>query len=72
MALDMARLGTSMKTEIEAIAGITISSPQELKKFCDAVAKAVVEEIQQNAEVEVETPGADPGVVTLPGTGTVT
>lgn len=50
MALTQASLSGKIETELETVFGSPADSVQ-LKKFCDAIAKAVVEEIQSNAVV---------------------
>lgn len=72
MALSKASLKGRIKTELTAIAaslGIPITDSAQLDKFCEAMANAVVDEIQQNAEVlpGAMLAGGDP----VTGTGTV-
>jgi len=50
MALTQASLSTKIQTEIIALYGVADDSAL-LKKFADAIAKAVVDEIQANAVV---------------------
>lgn len=50
MALTQASLSGKIEAELETVFGSPADSVQ-LKKFCDAVAKAVVDEIQSNAVV---------------------
>jgi len=50
MALTLASLSTKIQTEIVALYGVADSSAR-LKNFADAIAKAVVDEIQANAVV---------------------
>ena len=50
MALTQASLSTKIQTEIVALYGIADDSSL-LKKFADAIAQAVVDEIQANAVV---------------------
>jgi len=50
MALTQASLSTKIQTEIIALYGAADDSAL-LKKFADAIAKAVVDEIQANAVV---------------------
>ena len=50
MPLTKASMSTSIKTEIEGLYG-TPDDPSLLQKFCDALAKAIVENIQANALV---------------------
>ena len=52
MALSQASLSTKIQTEIIALYGVADDSAL-LKKFADAMAKAIVDEITQNAEVPV-------------------
>jgi len=70
VALTQASLSTKIETEIKAQFGAPAAAGQ-LKKFCDAVAKAVVDEIQSNAVVAVTVTTVTPGVGTAPGTGTI-
>lgn len=51
MAMTESGMAAAIKTEIEAIPGISITDDAELQKFCDAIGKAVVTYIQGNAEV---------------------
>lgn len=67
MPLTQASLSTKIQTEIIALYGAADDSAL-LKKFADAIAKAVVDEIQANALVTV--PGVESGPSTK--TGTVT
>lgn len=48
MALTQASLSGKIETELQAVFGSPADSAQ-LKKFCDAIAKAVVDEIKTNA-----------------------
>ena len=50
MALTQASLSSKIQTEIIALYGAPDDSSR-LKEFADAIAKAVVDEIQENAEV---------------------
>lgn len=50
MALTQASLSGKIEAELETVFGSPADSVQ-LKKFCDAIAKAVVDEIQSNAVV---------------------
>lgn len=76
MALSTAGLSAAMKTEIENIAEIVIVDDDGLKRFTDAVAKAVVEHIQANAvvntTVSVTVTGVQGGLGSAPGTGSGT
>lgn len=56
MALTLASLSTKIQTEIIALYGAPDDAAR-LKQFADAIAKAVVDEIQQNAEVTVTVVG---------------
>lgn len=72
MALTQASLSTKIQTEIIAEFGAPDDS-SILTKFCDAVAKAVVDEIQANAVVNTTgtvTSGMGAGGATV-ATGTV-
>ena len=61
MALTLASLSTKIQAEIVAIYGAPDNSAR-LKQFADAIAKAVVDEIQQNAETSTEvTSGSSSG-----------
>ena len=70
MAIAQATLSTKLQTEIIALYGAADNSAR-LKDFCDAIAKAVVDEIHANAEVNTvtSTPNAQGGVSILPGVG---
>lgn len=68
MALTQASLSTKIQTEIIALYGAA-DDASRLKDFCDAIAKAVVDEIQANAVVTAV--GADPQGGTVNSTGTV-
>lgn len=68
MALSTATLSTKIQTEIIAIWGVAEDS-DKLKEFCDAIAAAIVTEIQTNAVVPA---GIPVQVSTLNGTGTTT
>ena len=52
MALSQATLSTKIQTEIVALYGVADDSAR-LKQFADAIAKAIVDEITQNAVVTV-------------------
>lgn len=72
MPLAQATLATKIKNEIQLLYGVA-DDPAKLDDFAQALAKAVVDEIQQNAVVTVTsvsgvTPG---GGVSGPGAGTV-
>lgn len=72
MPLTQASLSGKLKTEIENLYG-PADNNQRLQDFCDAVAKAVVEEIQTNAVVNTTgtvTSGVGAGGSTV-ATGTV-
>ena len=73
MALTQASLSTKIQVELIAEFGAAQDS-SILKKFSDAIAKAVVDEIQANAVVSTttSTPNVQSGVDTKPGTGTGT
>jgi hypothetical protein len=68
MALTQSSLATKIQTEIVAQFGAPADS-SILNKFCQAIAKAVVDEIQSNAVVN--TTGADPQGGSVSSTGTV-
>lgn len=74
MALSESVLSGLMVTNIKAIPGISISDDEELEKFTDAIAKAVVDHIKAAAVVTpgsfVAPPGAGGGPVT--GSGAIT
>ena len=77
MALSQASLSGKIEAERQALYGAPADGTK-LKQFCDAVAKAVVDEIQANAVVNTTvtgtvTSGAGAGgSVTGAGVGTVT
>ncbi len=52
MALNLASLSTRIQTEIIALYGVA-DDAAKLKQFADAIAKAIIDEIQANAEVTV-------------------
>ena len=61
MALTQATLSTKIQAEIIALYGAADDAAR-LKQFADALAKAIVDEIQQNAEVSVNvTSGSSAG-----------
>ncbi len=69
MPLLASRLSASLETGIESAYGLP-QDPSKLKAFCDAVADAIVTEIQDNAVV---LPGTFANVAgPIGGTGTVT
>lgn len=70
MALSFASMSASIKTEIQALYGVA-DDPTKLQKFCDALGKAIVENIQANAQVTVTVTTVQAGTSTAPGTGTV-
>lgn len=47
------RLGSAMVTNIQAIPGISITNVTELTSFCQAIGKAIVQEIVDNADVQI-------------------
>lgn len=65
MPLTEASMSTQIQAEMTVIFGAPADSTQ-LQKFCDALAKAIVENIQTNALVTVV--GVTPGVGTATGT----
>lgn len=67
MPLTQASLSTKIQTEIINIYGAA-QSAAKLKQFADAIAKAVVDEIQANAVVNVTGVQSGPNTAT----GTVT
>jgi hypothetical protein len=75
MPLSQAVLKAAIKTEMQAIAQIT--DDQALDKFCNALAKAIVQHITSNALVSVSVTGtvtagiAAGSPVAGSGTGTV-
>ena len=71
MALTKASLSTKIQTEIVALYGVADNSAL-LKQFADAVAKAVVDEIQANAVVNTVVGGVTVGGGSTTGVGTVT
>lgn len=73
MALTLASLSTKLQTEIVVLYGAA-DDAAKLKDFADAIAKAVVDEIQANAVVNVTnvTGVLAGGATSGPGTGTIT
>lgn len=74
MAMTNSGMSAAIKTEIQAIPGISITDEQELENFCDAVGKAIVEYIQANADVTAGLPppiGLNVGGSPVSGTGKV-
>lgn len=69
MAISQSSLSSKIQTEIVNLYGIA-DDAQRLQDFADAIAKAIVDEIQQNAEVLPGSFQADGNAVT--GIGTVT
>lgn len=69
MALTQASLATKIQTEIISQFGAA-SDASILLKFANAIAKAVVDEIKNNAVVN--TTGADPQGGSVTSTGTIT
>lgn len=80
MALTQASLATKIKTRLEAEFGKVADDPNQMDKFAQAIAKAVVDEITQNAVVNTTvtgTTGTGPAggplpITSQPGTGTIT
>jgi hypothetical protein len=74
MAMTGSGMGASIKTQVEAISGITIVDDAALTAFCNAVGVAVVSYIQSNAVVNVASvSGVQTGPSNSgPGTGSVT
>lgn len=75
MAMDIGNLGDEIKAEIEALYG-TPQDSQRLQDFCDAIAKAVVLHIQNNAQVSssgtaVVSSGSSSGSWPTTTTGTI-
>lgn len=70
MGISQSTLSAKIETELQVVFGGPADSAQ-LKKFCDAIAKAVVDEIHSNAVVNVTTttPNAQSGSSVLAGTG---
>lgn len=67
MAITQASLSTKLQTEIIAAMGSSPTDAAQLKKMCDAIAKAVVDEIHANAVVQVNgvQSGSDTGIGTI-------
>jgi hypothetical protein len=65
VALTQASLSSKLKSEIENLYGAADDNSL-LVKFCDAIAKAVVDEIQANAVVTVN--GVQGGAASASGT----
>lgn len=70
MALSDSVLSGLIKSEIIGKFGPALTDA-ELKKFCDALAKAVVDHITASAQVSVTVTGVTPGPGSASGTGTV-
>lgn len=51
MAMSNSGMSAAIKSEIQAIPGINITDEQELEKFCDAIGKAIVEYLKNNAQL---------------------
>ena len=60
MALTKASLSAKIEAELQTVFGVAADTAQ-LKNFCDAIAQAVVDEIQTNAVAEIN---AETGTVT--------
>jgi len=71
MALTQASLATKIQTEIIAQFGAA-SDAGILNKFCQAIAKAVVDEIKANAVVNPTALVAPQNAGPVTGTGTIT
>lgn len=72
MAMTNAGMSAKLKQELEAKFGTSVAGFDGfLQDFCDAAGKAIVEYVQGNAEVSVQTPNVTSGADTKPGTGTV-
>lgn len=77
MGIAKETLSTKIETELQVVFGSPADSVQ-LKKFCDAIAKAVVDEIHSNAVVNTSVTGTVTsgsgagGLVVGSGVGTVT
>lgn len=76
MALSITTLSADMKTNLETNFAWPVSDPVEIKKFTDALAKAIVDHFVASAELnnavldtDTTTVSVDP--VTHAGTGTV-
>lgn len=67
MALTESSLSTKLQTELDNL--LTIVDSTQLQKFCDAIAKAVVDEVTTNAVVPA---GIAVQVSTDTGTGATT
>jgi len=78
MALTQAALATKIKNNLETNFAKVADDPNQMDKFAQAIAKAVVDEIQANAVVNttvttvVATPDTLTGTGAGPGVGTVT
>lgn len=72
MALTKASLSGKIETRIKAEYGGNPDDAALLKKFCDAVAEAVVDEITSNAVVMPTSMTAPNGGGAVSGTGTIT
>ena len=74
MAMTGSGMGAAIKTEIQAIPGISITNEAELTSFCNAICKAIVEYIQSSADVSAGLPppiGLNVGGSPVSGTGKV-
>jgi hypothetical protein len=74
MAMVGDALGAAIQAKIQAIPGISITKPDELTAFCNALGEAIVTYIQANAVVETEDTVVIPvtSATGLPSNGTGT
>lgn len=70
MAITSASLAAKLETEIKGVFG-NPEDPARLTSFCQAVAKAVVDEIKTNAEVNPGTLTAPQNAGPVTGKGTI-
>lgn len=70
MSLSESSLSGKLQTELQNIMG-SAGDNNQLSDFCDAIAKAVVDEITSNAIVSTSVPNIQNGSSVAAGTGTV-
>lgn len=71
MALSASALATEIKANIISAAGGSPSAPAELQAYCQAIAQAIVDQIQGSAVVIPSSLIAPSGGGPVTGTGTV-
>lgn len=72
MAMNISGLAGEIKTEIETAYGKAADDPALLQKFCDAIAKAVVNHIMTNATITFASGDIPVQVSTTTGAGSNT